>query len=51
MTTLTLAHTFTDNNRFGDAATESKALIYQYTPEYTGEKGAFTQMYIFPVPQ
>lgn len=29
--------------------TESRALIYHYTPQYTGDKGAFTQMYIFPV--
>lgn len=40
---------FTDNNRFGDMETESRALIYHYTPQYTGDKGVFTQMYIFPV--
>ena len=39
----------TDNNRFADAAAESQALIYQHTPKYTGETGAFTQMYLFPL--
>ena len=48
---LTLCDAHTDDNRFGDAAAESQALIYQYTPKYMGEKGAFTQIYLFPVPQ
>lgn len=34
-------------HRFESEEEESKALIYNYNPVYTGPKSAFEQMYLF----
>jgi len=39
-----------NNHHFADTASEKQALIYQYTPEYTGDSGSFMQSYFFPLP-
>jgi len=36
-----------NDNHFANTAEENKALIYQYTPTYTGDKSNFEQKYIF----
>jgi len=39
-----------NDHHFGDSASEEKALIYQFTPTYTGDVSGFMQKYYFPIP-
>lgn len=34
-------------HRFGSDAEESEALIYNYSPVYSGPNGTFAQIYVF----
>jgi len=39
-----------NDHHFADTSSEKQALIYQYTPTYTGDSGSFMQSYFFPLP-
>jgi len=38
-----------NDHKFADSQSEKEALIYQYTPTYTGDSGGFMQSYFFPL--
>jgi len=38
-----------NTHKFADSQSEKEALIYQYTPTYTGDSGGFMQCYYFKV--